>query len=1527
MDIKRLPACILKWIGRILLSILILIFLLVVAVYLPPVQQWLKNWACDYLSEETGMKVEIDHVSLTPWLDLQLERMSAVDKGDTVVAAEELLLDVKVLPLLEGKVDLNGFELRQAKLNTKDFISDTHVEGRFKLLKMDIPAVCDLKKKHIDVNRVRLKDADVRLVLSDTAAVDTTPSEPVEWQIALGELKVDNTTFYVQTPGDSLRLSGNVSSLSARQADINLKDDSYKVGKLALQATDMAYDIPYEKPQKGLDTNHLHFPTLTLNADNVSYTKEGLDLGLQQLALKEKSGLELSNLSGTLHYDSTLVKLSGGVIETPHSRLEADASVGNGNRMDIKVKGDIGKQDISLLAGDDLGKMLPNKPINVNLRAEGTMDNLTLDYGIITLPGNMEMRLNGRLNQLGSDLRRNGNLHYTVALKDASFLRQMLPKDLQKQLRIPNGTRIGGDLTFRGNSFTLSKNTIYSGRGSLSFTGQFDANRMIYNGRLTARQFPLQNFLPGMGLSPLTGDFDVKGHGTDFLSPGTSLKLRSRIGNFTYAGLPLNNMHIEADINGPNAQGMLHADNSWLKATLNFTAQQQGGRISGSLDGQVESLRLSQLTGSADSTIDKDLRLMADINVRGFYEEKTQKMALGGTIDHLNAVDSRLGYPGGAIRFGLGTSPDSTHIYLNSGDLTLMARSDNPLSVIISSLSSFADELTTKLSAAQLDHNALRQLLPEMRMRIRSGNNNPLQQMLAMNGYGFDSLSADVTTGPELGINATANMTNFRTGAVLLEASQMEIRQDSDAMRLNVRIENSSKRNPNRFTATLNGSLLSDGFNLMANFKDAKGREGINIGTRVILDGHGGMSFTLLPRVSTLAYRQFKINDDNFLRVDSAGFFTANIDLLADDNTNLKLFSLTNDSINQDITLSLANLNLHDLSSVVPFMPKVSGWLDGDIHVIKTPQSFTAVGQLQSRQLEYEGIYVGDIGTELFYMPEDDGHYVVAQILSLDKEVAVLDGHYYDRQDGILDATLTLDQFPVSLLNTFLSDDGTLALRGMANGEISVKGPTANLALNGQINPDSIHAYSELYGFDLAMENKPIAISQGKILFDQMKFLGRQSDNPLVVDGSVDLGDLNDIIYDLSIKATDFSLINAEKTKKSLLYGKVFVDIDATLKGKSGFMMLRGDLNVLGKTDMTYIMRDTPLQVDDQFSGLVEFVDFNDSGEQEEQPEETGGLFVSLNLNVDPATHLHCELSDDGKNYVDCNGGGNLKMMMFPGGDMSMTGRFNIQGGEMKYTLPFIPLKTFTFAEGNFIQFNGDIDNPTLNITATERTKAAVTGETDVSRMVVFDVGVKITKQLSNMGVEFLIDAPEDSEVQSELATMGNEMRNKVAVTMLATGLYMSSSNKTGFKANNALNSFLESEIQNIAGSALKTIDISVGVEGNTTASGETQTDYTFQFSKKFWNDRVTFVIGGKVTTGATDEGASSSQSFIDNISLEYRLNRLGTRYIQVFYDNDTYDPLEGSYSSAGAGYIWRRRTDSFGDLMLFRRSKKKNKE
>ena len=73
------------------------------------------------------------------------------------------------------------------------------------------------------------------------------------------------------------------------------------------------------------------------------------------------------------------------------------------------------------------------------------------------------------------------------------------------------------------------------------------------------------------------------------------------------------------------------------------------------------------------------------------------------------------------------------------------------------------------------------------------------------------------------------------------------------------------------------------------------------------------------------------------------------------------------------------------------------------------------------------------------------------------------------------------------------------------------------------------------------------------------------------------------------------------------------------------------------------------------------------------------------------------------------------------------------------------------------------------------------------------------------MGLAFIIDAPEDLEVQNQLNTMGTEARGKVAVTMLTTGMYLVDGNTRGFSMNSALSSFLQSQINGIAGNALRT--------------------------------------------------------------------------------------------------------------------------
>ncbi|MGN1259602.1 MAG: translocation/assembly module TamB domain-containing protein, partial [Alloprevotella sp.] len=459
---------------------------------------------------------------------------------------------------------------------------------------------------------------------------------------------------------------------------------------------------------------------------------------------------------------------------------------------------------------------------------------------------------------------------------------------------------------------------------------------------------------------------------------------------------------------------------------------------------------------------------------------------------------------------------------------------------------------------------------------------------------------------------------------------------------------------------------------------------------------------------------------------------------------------------------------------------------------------------------------------------------------------------------------------------------------------------------------------------DFTLDPEPVRLEDGKMQLTDFRLLSQQSRNPLLLNGTINVADLSNIGLNLNMRASDFELINTKRKMQSLIYGKVYADFVGTIKGTLNDMSVRGKLDVLDRTDMTYILKDSPLTVDDRLHDLVQFVSFEDSTVVIEESEVPSNFDLTLGISVSNAAHFHCDLSEDGNNYVDIEGGGDLTLRMTPQGEMRLTGRFTMENGEMKYSLPIIPLKTFKLAQGSYVEFTGDMMNPTLNIAATERVKATVT-ENDQPRSVAFDVGVSITQPLESMGLEFTIEAPEDLAMQNKLAGMTRAQRGKSAVAMLATGMFLDDESLTsggsGFKAGNALTAFLQSEIQNIAGNALKTIDLTIGMENGTSEMGTTTTDYSFQFAKRFWGNRISVIVGGKVSTGA--DATNSAESFIDNVSVEYRLDKSATRYVRAFYDRGTQDPFEGQLTKTGAGLVLRRKTNKLGELFIFRTRKK----
>ena len=53
--------------------------------------------------------------------------------------------------------------------------------------------------------------------------------------------------------------------------------------------------------------------------------------------------------------------------------------------------------------------------------------------------------------------------------------------------------------------------------------------------------------------------------------------------------------------------------------------------------------------------------------------------------------------------------------------------------------------------------------------------------------------------------------------------------------------------------------------------------------------------------------------------------------------------------------------------------------------------------------------------------------------------------------------------------------------------------------------------------------------------------------------------------------------------------------MNAAIRGPLDALNMRGNMNLLGNTDVTYVLTDSPLTVEDRLSGLVTFTSFTDT--------------------------------------------------------------------------------------------------------------------------------------------------------------------------------------------------------------------------------------------------------------------------------------------------------------------------------------------
>lgn len=1525
-----------------------LFLVLATLLYIPPVQQFLVNRVAAGLSESLGMRITVDRVRLAFPLDLVAERVLATEQEDTLLAVRALRLSIPVRPLLEGRADVDGFRLFDAKVNSKELVPDTYVRGTVGELTASLHGV-EWKRERIVLDEAHLSHAHLMVALSDTAAVDTTPSTS-KWLIRARQLEVEQSDVQLSLPGDSMRLRLAMERAELVEGHFDTGRNYYAFQRFLLKEGAIRYATRAlgQLPPRGNAAYVMKIPTpwdtlqikggplnpalidashISLRIDTLSYDAAGtLRLRLAGLTLREQCGLFIQEMRAGVYLDTQRLHLADAHLRTPHTRMDAQVdlpfkalesrSVGLAN---VQIDARVGKEDIRCLArgfvDPALVRLLPEADLTLQTSLAANMHLVELQRLEASWPGVLALQAYGSV-QEPMDESRSGQLVYDVRVDRFAALRGFLPKDVATVVDVPRGTNLRGKVDFNSNDIRLQ--TLATAlKGQLQLRANVGLKSEQYAVDLESKAFPIGSFLPGLGLGALTADMQADGRGFDPLQHSARLNADAHVRALRYTEWQLGGIDLQARMAGGALNAALQSANDLVKGKTTITAS-LGPQIRLLLDGNFEQIDLQRLGGLKDT-----LLLGADLHVDAYTDKALTDYGVRAGLEHIFFVTKDRGIPAKDILLDFATNRDTTTLLASAGDLYMDMAAQGNLDRLTTAASQLSDALAAQLKEKRIDAEVLKAYLPVMQLEMNVGKGNPVSNLMKYMGYTFGTLRADFATDPAVGLNGVMRIGALRNQSLLLDTIDVVVRQDTTGIVMDGRVKNYSKRNPTKFEALLNGYITHQDAGVGFKFLDNEGETGVDVGVRAELRPNG-LGFQLYPERPILAYRNFRVNGDNYLYLGRDSSITADIDLVADDGTALSLYSQP-DSTANDITLSIHNVNLGELSTVMPYLPKLSGMLGGDIHLVDDHESLKAMASLEAQRLTYEGAELGNIALEAIYLPKEGGeHHFDAFVSSDEAEVMSVGGIYYDRDEGYFDGSAELLDFPLRMLNGFLA--GTdMAMDGRALGSLTVKGPVSKPILGGELSFDSAHIFSEVYGVDFNLDPRPVQIDAGKMQLENFRLMSRQSENPLLVNGTLNMADLSNISMDFNMSARNFELINAKRSRQSLVYGKVYADFKGQVRGNLNQMIVRGNLNVLDRTNMTYILKDSPLTIEDRLSDLVQFVDFTDTIPHEDDLVMPSTIDLTLGISVSDAAHFHCNLSEDGNNYLDLEGGGNLTMRMTEQGDLRLTGRFTMEQGEMKYSLPIIPLKTFKIAQGSYVEFTGDVLNPTLNLAATERVKATVT-ENDQPRSVAFDVGVDISGSLEKMGLEFTIEAPEDLAMQNKLTSMTIDQRGKSAVAMLATGMFLDDESLTsggnGFKASNALTAFLQSEIQNIAGNALKSIDLSIGMENGTSSTGTTTTDYSFQFAKRFYNNRISVIIGGKVSTGA--DATNSAESFIDNVTVEYRLDKSATRYVHAFYDRGTQDPFEGQLMKTGAGLVLRRKTDRLGELFIFRSNRKK---
>ena len=1559
--------------------LIVVILLIPVLLYVPPIQTWIKNIATDIVHKSTGMTIGIERFRLKWPVDIALDGVNIIEAtGDTMVFAQQVDVDVKLWPLFKLDVDINEVKLEKAGIRIMSPDSSMLLKLKADLINIDGGSSVDIKKLDVDISKVLVKGGNLQLDMDVwkkvTVEQDTTP--PLNLKIFLHEADIEDFTFNMSMLPTIDSLNLKTKSVILREGVIDLGSNLITANYLGtsdgnvnyisptpeyikehpapidsvpsatppiiikgdtLQISDFSalYAVKDAKPLPGFDPSYIDVSNVNIKVDSFYNEASTVVLPISEITATERSGLAITKGEGEIKIDSIGLNLKDLSIQTPFSSVEASATFPF-DLMELKpyapfnldAEGSVGWPDVEAFMPtlkSYTSKIPQRSPLDFDIVAGGSLDNIELSTLNINIKNVLGLHASGSAEHAFDIKKLDGKINFSGEVASPHIVDELIN---MKDFKVPALKLKGaGRVSHQVYSADFDLETTV---GSVVADGSVALTSEKYRADVSVKDLDIRSFLPDLNIGRLSATLTASGAGFNPTKSKASTDISLDIQSIDYNKTTFRN--ISANVLLENGQYKIDFESP--NEAANFSIKAEGtlapDLYSIDLDGELRKLDIYTLGFANEETI-----ASGEILLKGTASPEKWLYDIGLCMKNTEFFhrDQFYSIPND-VDLNFKSTFDNVTADVSALKTQLSFESASGLKKLIDSFSAISDSIGKQIERKDLKIAQLQKDLPPFSLALEASGNGALGDLLAGAGMSVASVSGRITNDSVIGANF--KIMELANSSLRADTLTLNIKQRGELLDYRAHMGN-RKNNPlaDFANVNLNGYVGNNRLMLGLNQKNQTGETGYRLGlTAAFADSLATIHFT--PLKAMIGYIPWTFNSDNIIEVNMKNF-RIDADLVATSpKSSILLKTEPSAQGNDELHLAMDNIQIQDFLRLPVFAPPITAGLNMDLRVGYYDSWLYGNGQIGITDFTYDKLRVGNFNLSLRAGRNDDGSTGARLALKIDGKNAMSAKALLEPDSAkmLQLSTLQLDltRFPLSIANPFLGKD-MLSLSGFLNGDFNVSGSLKQPKLNGYLACDSVGVYIPMMASSLKFNEDSISVTDNVIDFNKFDIWGANK-NPLEIDGTIDINSLSAMMFDLKLSANNFQLLNNNNRARSELYGKLFFDLNASAKGPLEHFSINGNLNILSSTDVTYSIPQTTAQLTSHnTSNIVRFVNFNDtlSIQHTDTVQSSISMRIVAGLTIENGTQvqvIYPGSTTTGSARIEIQPNGSLHYFQNYLGDTRLNGDLYLGNGYASYSMPIVGEKKFVFNPESYVRWNGELLDPSFNISATDDVRASVI-ENGNSRIVNFLVEVDITNRLSDPKIEFNLNTDDDMSIRNELQSMTPNARSMAALNMLLTGQYSGAGVKTASSdiLQGTMYNILTSTINGWLANNVKGVDISLGVDqyGNS-VNGETgsSTSYSYQLSKSLFNNRFKISVGGNYTTDASAD-ESFSENLISDISFEYMLKQTSnvTMYARLFRHTGYESILEGEITETGGGFLLRRRLSNL--KQLFRWGKSKN--